>query len=406
MVRAGKRRRTVPSPLVGVTAIVLAAGASSRMGQPKPLLTLLGQPLLARVLDTVRRIRPVRTVVVLGAAADRVRAGVDLTGTTVVVNADFSDGMGSSLRRGAAAAGASGPVLVVLGDQPLVRPKTLETLIRRHASGGARILVPTFEGVRGNPILLDPTLIPELDSLRGDLGCRAIFPQHEEELVEVPVNDPGILIDVDTPSELARLERALDGHSTPTVARLRPLVADRVALHSATPMGGLSHPERRPDADLLIVGDAPVARAVATLGGVLGYRVTVVAPGARPSNFPDGVRWEPDLAQLPKLVAAGTFAVVASSGMYDEAALQGVLRGSPRYVGLVSSHRRGQTVLESLRAKGISDVLIRRIRTPAGIDIAARDPGEIALSILSEITKVRRTEAMPVASVGAAHAST
>lgn len=150
-----------------------------------------------------------------------------------------------------------------------------------------------------------------------------------------------------------------------------------------------------PEPDLLVVGEAPVAKAVAALGGFLGYRVTVVAPDARASDFPDGVQWVPDLERLPKLTAPGTFVVVASTGLYDETALKAVLPRSPRYVGLVSSHRRGKAVVDALKAEGLDTALLSRIRNPAGLDIAARDPEEIALSILSEITQVRRSTPLP-----------
>ncbi len=473
------------------------------MGQPKPLVSFLGEPLLQRVLSSVQRVHPTRTVVVLGAEADRIRKGVALQGATVVVNPEFGEGMASSLRRGARSlASAHGPVLIVLGDQPFVSPGTIETLVRRHSKGKAKILVPTYEGVRGNPVLIDRSLLGELDGLTGDIGCRALFPNHERELVEVPVPDPGILIDVDTPDELARVEAAAQGEPVPGPERLRPLVADRVALHREGPVRGISRmrvlpdvlalaldleragtpfalatvvsvrpptsgkpgfkaiiqPNRQvtgwvggsctgrvlvaealrsledgmprlihlsPDAEdgaeaapgvvsrrlecesggtmeiyvephlpepsLLIVGEAPVAKAVAALGSFLGFRVTVVAPGARSSDFPDGVHWEPDLERLGALTTASSFVVVASTGMYDESALKAILPQAPGYVGLVSSHRRGQAVLASLRADGLSEDLLRPLHNPAGLDIAAREPEEIALSILSEITQVRRT---------------
>lgn len=517
MASVGKRRRGAKSRPDRVTAIVLAAGASSRMGRPKPLVPVLGQPLLSRVLETVRSVDPAETIVVLGADAERVRNSVNLRGATVVVNPEFGEGMGSSIRRGAAAARTAGPLLIVLGDQPFVEAATLETLIQRHASSGGKILIPTFEGVRGNPVLLDRALVPELGALQGDIGCRALFPGHASDLVEVPVTDPGILIDIDTPDELAHLERVLHGVNSPTGATLRPLVAERLALHRVGPGRGLSrrrilpdmlaratdlvlarepfalatvvsvqpptsakpgfkaiiHPDGRvtgwvggsctgrvlvaealqslkdgrprlvrlspdsekggspspgivthrlecesggtmeiyvephlPEPELVVVGEAPVAKAVAALGGFLGYRVTVVAPGARPSDFPDGVQWEPDLDRLPKLVAPGTFVVVASTGMYDEAALKAVLARSPRYVGLVSSHRRGKAVLESLTEDGLPTAQLNEIRNPAGMNIAARDPEEIALSILSEITMVRRSTPVPVAEEDATPPST
>ncbi len=501
---ARKRPSQAGSEPDRVTAVVLAAGSSVRMGRPKPLVPVLGQLLLARVLGAIRASHVGETVVVLGSQAQRVRRAIDLRGATVVVNPEHEEGMGSSLRCGAAAASAtSRGLLVVLGDQPFVDPATLNALIDRHAAGGGQIWIPTYEGVRGNPILLDRALVPELRQIGGDIGCRAIFPGHLDEIREFPVPDPGILIDVDTPEEVERLERALHGHTVPTREALKPLVADRIALHREGPVRALPRFRIRPDIlalanelerahepfalatvvsvraptsgkpgfkaiirpnrevtgwvggsctgrvlvsealrsmsdgmprlirlspdaeeggapspgvvtrrlecesggtmeiyvephvpepQLLVVGEAPVAKALAALGGFLGFRVTVVAPGARASDFPDSIQWEPDLDRIPGLVTPETFVVVASTGMYDETALKALLPRAPRYVGLVASRRRGQAVVDSLKAAGFSANQLGRIRNPAGIDIAARDPEEIALSILSEITRARRTE--------------
>ncbi len=505
---ARKRPRNAGFEPARVTAVVLAAGSSVRMGRPKPLVPVLGQPLLARVLGAIRASHVGETVVVLGSEAQRVRRAIDLRGATVVVNPEHGEGMGSSLRWGAEAASAtSRGLLVVLGDQPFVDPATVNALINRHAAGDGKIWIPTYEGVRGNPILLDRGLVPELCQLGGDIGCRAIFPGHLDEIRELAVRDPGILIDVDTPEEVERIERALHGQTVPTREALQPLVADRIAFHREGPVRALPRFRIRPDIlalaneleraqepfalatvvsvrsptsgkpgfkalirpnrevtgwvggsctgrvlvaealqamndgmprlirlspdaeegaapppgvvtrrlecesggmmeiyvephvpepSLVIVGEAPVAKALAALGGFLGFRVTVVAPGARASDFPDGIQWEPDLDRVPGLVTPETFVVVASTGMYDETALKALLPRTPRYVGLVASRRRGEAVVDSLKGAGFSANQLGRIRYPAGIDIAARDPEEIALSILSEITRNRRT-----ASVGA-----
>lgn len=284
MAGAGKRRRATVAGPAGFTALILSAGTSTRMGRPKPLVPVLGQPLLARVLETVRSVHPFETVVVLGADAERVRKGVDLSGTTVVVNPEFGEGMGSSLRRGAAAAAPSkGPVLILLGDQPFVSPATLRALVERHAAGTAKILVPTFEGVRGNPVLLDRAVLPELGDVRGDIGCRAIFPGHTADLVEVPVKDPGVLIDVDTPEELDRLEQALEGHPSPSAGALRPLVADRVAMHREGPVRGLSRTRILPDVFALAT-ELERAREPFALATVVSVRPPRrVNPVSRPS---------------------------------------------------------------------------------------------------------------------------
>ena len=193
-----------------MSAIVLAAGLSSRMGTPKPLLPLRGKPLLAHGLDALRGGGLREIVVVLGAGADRIRRGVSLAGTKGVVNPEYEEGMSSSIRAGLRAASPdAGAYLIVLGDQPLVTPATIRAIVARWEETGSRIAVPTYEGVRGNPVLLDRSLSAQMESLRGDVGCRGLVAAHAAEVVEVPVDDPGILIDVDTADDLRRVEAAL-----------------------------------------------------------------------------------------------------------------------------------------------------------------------------------------------------
>lgn len=203
-----------------ISAILLAAGTSSRMGEPKPLLRISGRPLLAHTLEAVRRSRVDHVVTVLGAEADRVRQEISLDGTTVVVNPDFDGGMSTSIRVGIRSAPAeSEGYLIVLADQPFVSPSTIDALIERRTRGGAKILVPTFRGRRGNPVLVDRSLVPELERIRGDIGCRALFRHHADEITEVPVEDPGIVLDVDTPEQLAAVRDAVDrGDSLETIA--------------------------------------------------------------------------------------------------------------------------------------------------------------------------------------------
>lgn len=209
----------------GVTAIVLAAGLSSRMGQSKPLLPLHGKPLLVYAVDALRMSDVAEIVVVLGAGSEKVRSEVPLEGTRVVVNADFARGMSSSIRAGLRAASpGTEAFLLVLGDQPLVATSTFNTLIARQEATSARVLVPTYSGVRGNPVLLHRSLSSEVESITGDVGCRGVIAGHADEVVEVPVDDPGILVDVDTPEEFLRVETAIrEG------APLAQLVEDRLA---------------------------------------------------------------------------------------------------------------------------------------------------------------------------------
>jgi molybdenum cofactor cytidylyltransferase len=394
---AARARATRARPLDrGTVAIVLAAGASSRMGRPKPLVELGGRTMLDRVLSVVREARIGRIVVVLGDRADQVRRTVDLRGVTVVTNPEFRDGMSSSLRAGVHATSSNDRrAFIVLGDQPLLAPATLRSLVRRAGSGGGSIFVPTYRGVWGNPVLFDLSLAPELGTIRGDVGCRGMFPQHTSEIREVEVDDPGILVDFDTEDELRPVVAALDaGRSVRPV--LEALASPRVALH-ASPDEHLLPRRRRfiepslPKPTLLVVGDSPVATSLATMAPVLGYRVVMVAPGTDARDLPEVDALVTDLGALAPHLGPSTYAVVASMGKYDDSALGPIARSPVAFVGLVASRKRATSVIAAIREDGITAAEAARIRCPAGIDIAAATPEEIALSILAEITRVRRT---------------
>src|SRR5215831_6474662 len=164
-----------------VAAVVLAGGMSRRMGAPKQLLRLGGKSLLESTLANVRGSGVDEIVLVLGAAADEVRRQLPTEGMRVVVNPDFQQGMGTSLRAGLGAVSASmQAALIVLADQPFVLSSTLDQMIAYRQQYAPHILIPLYRGFRGNPVLLDRAVFPELMRLTGDVGCRAIFGSHTE----------------------------------------------------------------------------------------------------------------------------------------------------------------------------------------------------------------------------------
>nr|PZN45973.1 MAG: hypothetical protein DIU70_00060 [Bacillota bacterium] len=159
---------------------------------------------------------------------------------------------------------------------------------------------------------------------------------------------------------------------------------------------------------LVAVGATPVVRALGLLGPVVGFDVTLVAEKVEELDLP--VEWARRMP-LSEFAAAEfpdtTFFVVASAGHYDEEALLRALQTRSPYVALVASRRRAQAVMEVLRAHGLPEEELARIRTPAGLDIKARTQEEIALSVLAEIVAVYRQAVAPgsqAAGVGAAGA--
>ena len=191
-------------------AVVLAAGRSSRMGTPKQLLPLGSATVLERTLGNVRSSALNEIVLVLGASADSICRQLPQTlleDIRVVVNDTYEEGMASSLRTGLSAVSPqTDAVLVVLADQPFVQPHTFDRIADEYRRGKAQIVIPTYQGRRGNPVLLNRSLFPEAMALEGDVGCRAIFGNYSQEIVRVEVPDPGILLDLDSKDDYERLQ--------------------------------------------------------------------------------------------------------------------------------------------------------------------------------------------------------
>src|SRR5271170_129136 len=200
-----------------VGAVILAAGRSTRMGEAKQLLPLGESTVLEQTLRNVRGAAIDEIVLVLGSSAETIRQRLRITaveGLKVVVNQNYNEGMASSLRAGLSAVDPHiDAALIVLADQPFVRPETLDRIVDQHLSSGAQIVIPLYRGFRGNPVLLDRSVFHEVMALDGDIGCRAIFGNHLEGIVKVEVEDVGILLDIDNKDDYERLRRL--GQSNP-----------------------------------------------------------------------------------------------------------------------------------------------------------------------------------------------
>ncbi|HEY8291230.1 MAG TPA: nucleotidyltransferase family protein, partial [Thermomicrobiales bacterium] len=194
-----------------VAAVVLAAGSSTRLGQPKQLAPIAGRPALSYTLDALRASRVERIVLVLGHAADAVAAALDLAGVTVVRNDAYAEGQSTSVIAGVKALSDDvGAALMVVGDQPLIAPTVVDAIVRAYEETGGPFIVPVYEGEWGNPVLLARATWPLLDHLKGDTGARPILRKHMDMVLEVPV--PGSLLDdIDTPEDYARLRARIEG---------------------------------------------------------------------------------------------------------------------------------------------------------------------------------------------------
>ncbi len=192
-----------------ISAVVLAAGRSSRMGRPKLALRLDGVPVLERVLAVLRLAKVDEVVVVLGADADQVRRDVRFGRERVVFNPAYADGMSSSIKLGLGNISSdSGAAIIVLGDQPFLSPSTIDDVVNGYRAGGSPIVVPVFKGERGNPVLFARILFPEIMRIAGDVGARSVLLAHPRQVLEIQVDDSGVLTDIDTPADYDRTSPA------------------------------------------------------------------------------------------------------------------------------------------------------------------------------------------------------
>ncbi|MFI5261823.1 MAG: XdhC family protein [Candidatus Limnocylindrales bacterium] len=157
-----------------------------------------------------------------------------------------------------------------------------------------------------------------------------------------------------------------------------------------------------PRAELWIIGATPIAQALARAGVVAGYRVSVIDPVAYPGVLGPDIEVHPDMDLAALVPVTPPFVVVASQGGWDEEALEAILARDVAYVGLVASHARAVAVRDYLREAGIAEDRLAALRAPAGLDLGAQAPPEIAISILAELVQVRRGRASFVAAPGPA----
>ena len=145
-----------------------------------------------------------------------------------------------------------------------------------------------------------------------------------------------------------------------------------------------------PRPELVVIGQSPMARSLAALGNGVGFRVTACDHSASAELFPDAESLVQELDDIRGITGSRSYVVVATAGHYDEEALEAALSGEASYVGLVASPRRGKAVIDYLRGKGVCPGSLDGVKYPAGLDIGAETPEEIALSILTEIVQVMR----------------
>lgn len=198
-----------------LAAIVLAAGASERMGTPKALLEHGGEPFLSGILKAAYAAGVERRVAVLGHMADKILRQIDLSGVLVVMSEDLDAGPIGSIRAGLSAV-SNHPVdgiLVWPVDRPRVRVETVRALIDAFDRTGGPVVVPRTANRRGHPVIFAKRLFGELRAAPDDEGARAVVHRDASRVVEVEVADPGTVEDINTPDDYRRLIREENARS-------------------------------------------------------------------------------------------------------------------------------------------------------------------------------------------------
>ena len=195
-------------------AIVLAAGGSTRMGQPKQLLSIAGKTLVRKTVETALDAGCDPVVVVLGASADLVAQELRGLNIHTTLNPQWTLGIGTSIRAGAQTLLALGlplrAIALLLCDQPLISASSLQRLFQSHFDSGKDVAVSAYNQTIGPPIVLAPNLLPDLLSLPDAQGAKALWMSRPDIVHEVPC--PQAAADIDTPEDFQALAERLGNH--------------------------------------------------------------------------------------------------------------------------------------------------------------------------------------------------
>ena len=187
--------------------IILAAGASTRLGKPKQLLPFQGKTLLQRTIDTALATDVEAVILILGAHAEKMLAETDTAGVEVCVNGSWREGMASSVRLGISTLQQSYPTMdsaiILLCDQPFVTADLIRQLMQAQQQSGKKIVASHYKNTAGVPVLFMRSLFPELMKLQGQEGAKKLLEIFQKEVVTVPF--PEGKIDIDTAADYEQL---------------------------------------------------------------------------------------------------------------------------------------------------------------------------------------------------------
>ncbi len=189
-----------------LAAAILSAGESRRMGTPKALLPYRGTTFVEHLMNATRHPRVGSVRVVLGAGADAIRAKLLLDSASVVLNPDWPQGQLSSIQAAvrSLAGYATEGLLLCPVDHPLISEALVGQLIDEFDASGKAIVLPTFHGRRGHPIIFRSSVYEEILAASADVGARQVVWAHKEDTAEVPTEEEGVILNLNDPDTLRK----------------------------------------------------------------------------------------------------------------------------------------------------------------------------------------------------------
>jgi len=191
-----------------ISAIILAAGMSKRMGRPKQLLQLGNKPLIRIVVENVLASTVDEIIVVTGYQAGKVVEAIKDLPIKIIFNPDYRQGQGTSLAVGVKQLDKSTEFfLVFMCDQPLISPSTINTVIDEFRKRGSLALRPTYKDIPGHPVVFSSILSSNMEQLHEDEGARKVLEGLGARVDYFALQDEGIVIDIDTPESYERFKK-------------------------------------------------------------------------------------------------------------------------------------------------------------------------------------------------------
>jgi molybdenum cofactor cytidylyltransferase len=197
-----------------IVGIILSAGESKRMGTPKQLLPWGKTIILQQVIDNALASHLGQVILVLGSRAGEIAGKIKLSPKTrIVINNVYQEGMSSSVKCGVMNAPASAEAfMLLLGDQPFISPAIINRVLAEYQKSKYGIVIPVYNGKRGHPVIFAAKYKQELLAI-ADQGAKTVVNNHLRDILEVPLDVPEILTDIDTPQDYQKAKAQAEGNS-------------------------------------------------------------------------------------------------------------------------------------------------------------------------------------------------